>query len=175
MLLCGPLAAVRPCDPEATTYRLPITVLPSHYTIRLVPYIEEGNFTFVGEVEITVKATTNASTIALYYEDMNITGDPTVVSLAGYQELDVVDTIYDNCTSLYTIELNETLRQGQEYLIHIEYVGNLSDEGVGFHRDYYYTSEHEKRYSLLHPVSKSRLARVLRVFSVFLLSVVHTY
>jgi hypothetical protein len=175
MLLCGPLAAVRPSDPKATEYRLPITVLPSHYTIRLVPYFEDRNFTFDGEVEITVNATTDASTIVLHYDDMDIIGIPTVVSLPGFQELEVVNTTYDDVTSFFKMELNETLRRGQEYLIHIKYVGNLNTAELGFYRNYYNTSYNEKRYGLLHPVSKNRLARILRVCSAFLLRVVNTY
>jgi hypothetical protein len=156
MLLCGPLAAVRPSVSESTEYRLPVTVLPSHYTIRLVPYFEDRNFTFDGEVEITVNATTDASAITLHYDDMDIIGSPTVVSLAGFQELEVVNTTYDNITSFFRMELNETLRRGQEYLIHIKYVGNLNDDGMGFYRSYYNTSYSEKRYGLLHRVSKNR-------------------
>jgi len=175
MLLCGPLAAERPADPEAIEYRLPITVLPSHYTIRLVPYFEDRNFTFDGEVEITVNSTTDASTITLHYEDMDIIGIPTVASLAGFQELEVVNTTYDDVTNFFKMELNETLRRGQEYLIHIKYVGNLNAAGLGFYRSYYNTSYNEIRYGLLYPVSKNRLARVLRVCSAFILSVVHTY
>jgi len=175
MLLCGPLAAVRPPVSEGTEYRLPITVLPSHYTIRLVPYFEDRNFTFDGEVEISVNATTDGSAITLHYDDMDIIGSPTVVSLPGFQELEVVNTTYENVTSFFKMELNETLRQGQEYLIRIKYVGNLNDDEVGFYRSYYNTSDNEKRYGLLHRVSKNRLAGVLTVCSAFLLSTVHPY
>jgi len=175
ILLCGPLAAVIPSVSEGTEYRLPITVLPSHYTIRLVPYFEDRNFTFDGEVEITVNATTDASTITLHYDDMDIIGSPTVVSLAEFQELEVVNTTYDDVTSFFRMELNETLRRGQQYLIQIKYVGNLNDGGEGFYRSYYNNSYSEKRYGLLHRVSKHRLARVLRVCSAFLHSIVHTY
>jgi aminopeptidase N len=175
MLLYGPLAAVGPSASDSTEYRLPITVLPSHYTIRLVPYFEDRNFTFDGEVEITVNATRDSSTITLHYDDMDIIGSPTVVSLSGFQELEVMNTTYDNVTSFFRMELNETLRRGQEYLIHIKYVAKLNDDEVGFYRSYYNTSYSEKRYVLLYRVSKNGLMRVLRVCSAFLLSIIHTY
>jgi aminopeptidase N len=175
MLLCGPLAAAGPPVSEGTEYRLPITVLPSHYTIRLVPYFEDRNFTFDGEVEITVNATTDASAITLHYHDMDIIGSPTVVSLPAFQELEVVNTTYENVTSFFKMELNETLLRGQEYLIRIKYVGNLNDDEVGFYRSYYNTSYNEKRYGLLHRVSNNRLAGVLTVCSAFVLSTVQPY
>jgi hypothetical protein len=152
--LCGLLAVVMTSVPAGTEYRLPITVVPSHYTIRLVPYFEDRNFTFDGEVEINVKATTDASSITLHYDDMDIVGNPTVVSLAEFQELEVVNTTYDNITSFFKLELNETLRRGQEYLIGIKYVGNLNDDAVGFYRNSYNTSYNEKRYGLLLRLSK---------------------
>ena len=154
-LLCGLLAAVRSSASAETEYRLPITVLPSHYTIRLVPYFEDRNFTFDGEVEITVNATTDASNITLHYDDMYIIESPTVVSLARLQELEVVNTTYDNTTNFFKMELNETLLRGQEYLIRIKYVGILNDGDVGFYRTSYNTSSNEKRYGLLYPVSKN--------------------
>lgn len=153
-LLCGLLAAVKTSVSTDIEYRLPITVLPSHYTIRLVPYFEDRNFTFEGEVEITVNATTDASSITLHYDHMDIIGCPTVLSLAGFQELEVVNTTYDNVTSFFKMELNETLLRGQEYLVSIKYVGNLNDDEVGFYRSSYNTSYNEKRYGLLHRVSK---------------------
>jgi aminopeptidase N len=174
-LLCGLLAAAGTSVSAETEYRLPITVLPSHYTIRLVPYFEDRNFTFDGEVEITVNATTDASDITLHYDDMYIIGSPTVVSLAGFQELEVVNTTYDNVTDFFKMELSETLRRGQEYLIRIKYVGILIDGEVGFYRTSYNTSSNEKRYGLLYPVSRNGLALVLRVYSAFILSTVHPY
>ena len=146
-LLCGrPLFAVGTSASKETEYRLPITVLPSHYTIRLVPYFEERNFTFDGDVEITVSATIDASTITLHYDDMDIIGNPSVVSLAGFEELEVVNTTYENITNFFKIELNETLRRGNEYLIRIRYVGNLNDGVVGFYRSWYKTADNETRY-----------------------------
>jgi hypothetical protein len=146
-LLCGrPLFAAGTSASKETEYRLPITALPSHYTIRLVPYFEERNFTFDGDVEITVNATTDASTITLHYDDMDIIGNPTVVSLAGFEELEVVNTTYENITNFFKIELNETLRRGNEYLIRIRYVGNLNDGVVGFYRSSYKTADNETRY-----------------------------
>jgi hypothetical protein len=141
----------------------------------LVPYFEDRNFTFDGEVEITVNATTDASSITLHYDHMDIIGNPTVLSLAGLQELEVVNTTYDKVTSFFKMELNETLLIGQQYLISIKYMGNLNDGEVGFYRSSYTTSYNGKRYGLLHRVSKNRLVRVLRVCSAFFLSTVHPY
>ncbi|XP_069669083.1 aminopeptidase N-like isoform X2 [Periplaneta americana] len=128
-------------------YRLPITVLPTHYKLKLTPYFEERNFTFDGEVEITVNATTEANSITLHYDDMEIIGDPVVESLNGLQDLEVVNTTYDNVTQFFRIELDENLEVGNEYVIKIRYVGNLNDDDMaGFYKSSYNTSEGERRW-----------------------------
>ena len=39
----------------AINYRLPDNVTPVHYSLKLIPYIEKGNFTFDGESSVVIR------------------------------------------------------------------------------------------------------------------------
>lgn len=60
-------------------YRLPGDLLPSSYVIRLLPFIEEGNFTTDGYVEITFNVVQDTNNITL--NSLDITIDPLDISV----------------------------------------------------------------------------------------------
>ena len=126
-------------------YRLPLTVVPQHYSIKIVPYFEERNFTFDGEVEITVTAVTDSNNITLHYDSLEILETPSVISSDNLHELEVVDTNYDNETNFYTLQLNETVEPEQEYVIRIKYIGDLEHDMSGFYKSSYNTTDNETR------------------------------
>ena len=116
-------------------YRLPLTVVPQHYSIKLVPYFEERNFTFDGEVEITVTAITDSNNITLHYDNLEILETPSVISSDNLHALEVVDTSYDNKTNFYTLQLSGNLVRDRNYIIHIKYLGyNAVSSTGGFYR-----------------------------------------
>ncbi|KAJ9579419.1 hypothetical protein L9F63_024473 [Diploptera punctata] len=126
-------------------YRLPLTVVPHHYYIKLVPYFQERNFTFDGEVEITVTAITDSNNITLHYDDLEILETPSVISPDNLQALEVVETNYDNDTNFYTLYFNDTLVPQQEYVIGIKYIGDLEQDMSGFYKSSYNTTNNETR------------------------------
>ena len=131
---------------KAENYRLPLTVIPHNYTIKVVPYFEERNFTFDGEVAITVIAITDSSNITLHYDSLEIMETPTVTSTDDLHVLKVVDTSYDNDTNFYTLQLNDTLEPGEGYEIGIKYIGDLDHYMAGFYKSSYNTTANETRY-----------------------------
>lgn len=59
-------------DWDDAEYRLPGDLLPSVYTIRLLPFIEEGNFTTDGYIEIYVDCVNDTKNIVLNSVDIDI-------------------------------------------------------------------------------------------------------
>ncbi|XP_069669085.1 putative aminopeptidase-2 [Periplaneta americana] len=132
---------------SSTDYRLPITVLPTHYKLTLIPYFEEKNFIFEGEVEITVNATTSENHITLHHNGLNIVENPSVKTIGGSRDLKVVNTNYDATTHLYKMKLDRRLQPRQLYLIHIKFTGSLQQRDLlGFYRSSYLTSNNEYRW-----------------------------
>lgn len=52
--------------------RLPRTVLPRHYDVRLLPILEKGNFTVLGRVAIDVQCLESTDRIVLHSSDINV-------------------------------------------------------------------------------------------------------
>jgi hypothetical protein len=61
--------------PKYTEWRLPRWVLPRHYKLRLLPFIEEGNFTTEGQVEILLECMEPTKMIVLHIADIRIVKD----------------------------------------------------------------------------------------------------
>lgn len=53
-------------------YRLPGDLLPSSYTIRLLPFLDEGNFTTDGFIEILVDCVADTNSIVMNSRDISI-------------------------------------------------------------------------------------------------------
>lgn len=58
--------------PKYTDWRLPRWLLPRHYKLRLLPFIEDGNFTTEGRVEILLECIEPTQMIVLHMADINI-------------------------------------------------------------------------------------------------------
>jgi aminopeptidase N len=52
--------------------RLPRTVLPRHYDVRLLPLLEKGNFTVLGRVVIDVQCFESTDRIVLHSSDIKV-------------------------------------------------------------------------------------------------------
>ena len=52
--------------------RLPSSVAPVRYRVRLVPFLEPGNFTIRGEVDIELRCDENTDVIKMHALDMDI-------------------------------------------------------------------------------------------------------
>lgn len=53
--------------------RLPTSVVPDSYSIRIIPFLWAGNSTFEGQVDIIVNATVAVDSITLHAVDLNVT------------------------------------------------------------------------------------------------------
>ena len=80
-LLCLQITAkeVR-SSPKYTDWRLPEWVLPRQYKLRLLPFLEEGNFTTDGQVEILLECMEETQLIVLHMAEITIVKDGLQVS-----------------------------------------------------------------------------------------------
>ncbi|PSN55743.1 hypothetical protein C0J52_04790 [Blattella germanica] len=88
-------------------------------------------------IDITVTATSVTDCITLHYVDMEIVETPSVTPLDRLQNLEVVNTTYDNETNFYTLQLNTSLVKERSYRIHIKYTANLNGDVLGFYKCFY--------------------------------------
>ncbi|KOC62990.1 Aminopeptidase N [Habropoda laboriosa] len=123
--------------------RLPRSVIPDSYELRLIPFIQEGNFTFHGEVKILVNVTEDTRNVSLHAVDMNIDESFTNIrehlatSNKTNKAIGIVEQKNDTERQFYVIRTSDTLKGGKQYVVHLKYVGHLNDYLQGFYRSSY--------------------------------------
>lgn len=118
---------------------LPETMTPMNYHIEVTPYFaDEGNksFTFDGitKFEFTVNEE-KRNTLRLHAERLKNINVLSVTDLNDNAEIvKVIKTVLTESESLLTISFDMTLKKNGNYLIEIEYQGEISEDFSGMYR-----------------------------------------
>lgn len=123
--------------------RLPDDVVPVHYNIKLIPYIEEGNFTFDGESTIVVKILRKTRTLSLHAQDLTIDEAATTLINSDGNSYTPTNHIYDNVTSILALTFDNELPP-EIYHLNMKFVGVLAEDLHGFYRSSYTNEEGNK-------------------------------
>lgn len=136
LIFTGACALSLSKNDSSINYRLPDNVLPVHYNIKLIPYIEEDNFTFDGEISVRIKIRDATRDLSLHAHDLTI--DDTATSLVngdGAVRTPMVHD-YDNTTQILTLNFDDELPPGH-YILNMKFIGVLNDDLEGFFRTSY--------------------------------------
>lgn len=148
--------------------RLPGNVKPTYYNISLQAFIgtESDNFTFKGEVDITLSCRDKCESVTLHAEDLAITwSDVSIAKLDPTRPkkvpkkytksddatdeasfLQVIGHSVDKFKDTITIDVNPALEPGTNYTLHIPFWANISQELYGFYRSGYTDENGNKRW-----------------------------
>jgi hypothetical protein len=135
--------ALSPVDLEPfdlLDYRLPLKFEVLSYDVRLVPFLTEGNFTFIGDVEIRVVPLVDTSDITMHVDRMELISPSQVTVTDAFtgDEIGVILTSIYNPYNFYSILLDGILTNGTEYVISIKrFEGVLDNDMLGFYRSSY--------------------------------------
>lgn len=117
--------------------RLPRSLLPSEYRLKIIPHLEEGNFTSSGKLWITFAC--NESTDKIVLNAREITFDEVELhSLTN--DILVTNVTLKNNSDVVTIQLNKPLKKDDNYKLYIRFTGILNDVLQGFYRSSYVDS-----------------------------------
>ncbi|XP_076764228.1 putative aminopeptidase-2 [Xylocopa sonorina] len=122
-------------EPSLEDYRLPKTIIPTHYEIMLSPKLEQSNFSGIVHIKAYVAKPTDR--ITLHWGKIEKV-KATVTSDA--QQLIIKDYAYNNKTEKYAIILEKVLNVGTNVTISINYNGTLRDDMIGFYKSSYVDS-----------------------------------
>lgn len=116
---------------SSNTYRLPKTLYPKEYTIKLKPYMEEG--VFEGNTAINVIVREDITLIVLNSHNLDIlnitvTRNGIPIELLNYTE---------HISQQLKIYLSEFIHANEEILVEIKFNGILNDNMNGFYRSSY--------------------------------------
>ncbi|XP_047482312.1 aminopeptidase N-like isoform X2 [Penaeus chinensis] len=134
-----PTTPMSPVKEERIDVRLPRSVKPLHYKVKLQPLIN-GNFSILGYVEVEVEVLEATSNLTLHIADI-VTKNKTI-RLAPSDQVQgpgvgITKHSYDNERQFYIAELGEDLVVGQKYVLSMEFEGYLNDQLHGFYRSTY--------------------------------------
>ncbi|XP_012252262.2 aminopeptidase N-like [Athalia rosae] len=115
--------------------RLPKVTRPTDYKVKLNPDLENGKFTFTGEVEITLKVLEPTNDVTIHSKEQIIAENRTTLTNEENFSYDVEHS-YDIDKDFLSIHTNETLPIGT-YVLTIHYTGNLRDDMIGFYKSSY--------------------------------------
>jgi puromycin-sensitive aminopeptidase len=118
-------------EPETRNYRLPRTVIPSKYEIRLVPDLSQ--FKFDGEEVVHVEVREPVKEILLNALELEI-HEAEISNLQGTKHSGNVSLDEQNERAKLTFK--ETIQPGQ-WLLRLKFSGSLNDKLRGFYRSKY--------------------------------------
>lgn len=134
----APEQDAQPKSKKPRDVRLPLHLIPSGYNVRLLPFIEEGNFTFNGEVTVTMSAEAAGSNITLHINDLVVDHDSVVVrDVTTNADVTVTDIKYDKDREFFIVMLLKPVVVGREYTVYARYVGKMKDKLAGLYLSSY--------------------------------------
>ena len=116
-------------DIASNPHRLPSSVVPSHYRIKLEPDLEKA--TFIGSVEIEVEINNPTDTIQMNAADLAIQSARVVDSVGSNTE--VADIFLDAEMERLTLSFDSQISPGPHTIV-AEFTGVLNDQLHGFYR-----------------------------------------
>ncbi|KAM6202406.1 aminopeptidase N [Rhynchocyon petersi] len=121
-------------------YRLPKTLIPESYNVRLRPYLtpnNEGLYIFEGNstVRFTCKDATNV--IIIHSKKLNYTSKSVLREVGGSQAPEIVNTQWILPTEYMVLHLASSLVKNKQYELDSSFVGELADDLAGFYRSEY--------------------------------------
>ena len=145
-------------DTSSTTdYFLPDEIVPTKYYIHLTPYIEEGNFTFDGSVEIETTVKDLTDKIVLHAFDIK---NNSINIFVNERLVGIKDFNYSPLYEFWIFTLFDDLLEGTNLKIKIDYTGVLNNEMKGFYRSSYEDDEGKTKWlatTHLEPVGARRM------------------
>ncbi|XP_039289977.1 puromycin-sensitive aminopeptidase-like protein isoform X2 [Nilaparvata lugens] len=124
-------------------YRLPDVIKPLGYDLKIVPELDNNNFSFTGDLTIRINILNTTDEIVLnshqlhfHKSSINITLDDSPIGQV--YRIDLANLTFDPFYQQAIIKTIQPLRQGIEYHLKIKYEGVLTTRMLGFYRSWYY-------------------------------------
>lgn len=113
-------------------FRLTKDVIPVHYNLKVVPNLF-GNFTYSGQVVITLQLRTTTKQITLHSFNLVISS---VHVSQNMKKLDSNYTLSSN-DQLLIIQTQQKMFRSKNVSLNITFLGYLNDDMIGFYRSSY--------------------------------------
>ena len=116
-------------------YRLPTSIMPLNYDLKIQPFLNPNQLYFNGSVSILVSCKESTDFIQLNANELELNKQQITVSNLNETQLKLTTIEFKN--EVLTIYLDKELVKNQNYTIHIPFKGNLTTSLSGFYRSSY--------------------------------------
>ncbi|XP_006820336.1 aminopeptidase N-like [Saccoglossus kowalevskii] len=123
--------------------RLPNTFVPEHYSIWMKVYMDQEDesrqFSYDGEINITMKCTTQSTVIKVHYWLLDVDFNSIeIYHMPDMKEVGTKHVSSDDTYHFLVIESEESLNENEIYMVMIRYIGELREYDLyGFYRSQY--------------------------------------
>ncbi|XP_077983679.1 aminopeptidase N-like [Glandiceps talaboti] len=129
------LPTVQPHTRKPFEGRLPDTLKPTNYKIKIQPYMDEEDgdkrFLFDGEVDISMNCEKSTNVITLHALNLNIDEDTVRVNeIDTNEDIGVKDISTDEEYNFFIVKTEKKLQSGKKYKISMNYVGILNNTDI---------------------------------------------
>ncbi|XP_077977862.1 aminopeptidase N-like [Glandiceps talaboti] len=129
------LPTVQPQIHKPFEGRLPDTLKPTNYRIKIQPYLDEEDgdkrFLFDGEVDISMNCEKSTNVIKLHAVKLNIDEDTVRVNeIDTNEDIGVKDISTDEEYDFFIVKTKTKLQSGKKYKISMNYVGILNNTDI---------------------------------------------
>lgn len=125
-------------ETEVIDVMLPRSVIPLAYDLKFTPFLDADNFTFNGVASIRIRAMEACRNVTLHENGLKIDKSSVrVLDVASQRSIGVLQQFRIEAKQFYVIELEDELKKGDTYEVHIDFVGILNDDLQGFYRSSY--------------------------------------
>ncbi len=122
---------------DGRRYRLPNDTIPETYDITLTTRVDNGIFSFTGNVRIGILANESTQVITLHHRQLTITNVQLFTTTTPAQAVTIGAFDYDPLTEFLLIPVAVNLTAGTRYTLSIDYAGILREDDAGFYRSSY--------------------------------------
>lgn len=123
--------------------RLPRSISPLSYDLVIVPNLTTENFTFEGDVAIKILITKTCKNITLHSWTLKIQRDFTQIKMLNDNgeimdgDIEVTNQSFVDGKQFLVIETKQELERGNEYLLKLKFLGQITDNLQGFYKSSY--------------------------------------
>lgn len=126
---------------NSNDFRLPNNTIPRHYKLNLNPHLPPENFTFDGEVEISLEIVEGTNNLTLHARNLTILVDAT--TLNGDKETILPDKhIIDDERDFLILTFSKELLPGN-YKLNLKFHGVISNSDAGLFKNSYKNDQNE--------------------------------
>lgn len=124
-------------------YRLPNNTKPMNYDITLITSIDKNEFNFSGVAIIGLLVLETSSNITLHARQLTIKS--VKLATTGGTMINLNPFTYNRTTEFLIISTQNQLLKDSNYILIIEYMGELRNDQFGFYRSSYVNSKGETK------------------------------